>query len=216
MNKRVVIVEDEYFASNHLKKIATESGYEVVNQYYEGKQVLNDLETLKNLVFLLDIQLTDQVNGIAIAVELKKRNIPFLFITANSEGETFEEAIQTKPIAYITKPFKEMDILAGLALAFQNMESKIKISVNNETHFINLDNILYLQSDNVYVNIFTTTKTYTARKKLIEIEEELSFDFQRCHRSYIVNLNKITSMKNDTLFINEIEIPLSKKYRTNF
>src|SRR5690554_3758706 len=110
MNKRAVIVEDEYFAANHLKKILNKNGYDVVAMYHDGESVLKDLQFLKDTIFLLDIQLTKGVSGVNLAIELNKRNIPFIFITANTEEGTFKEAIVTKPVAYISKPFKELDI----------------------------------------------------------------------------------------------------------
>ncbi len=216
MSKRIVIVEDEFFVSNHLKKILEGAGYEVVAQFHEGEHLLQELDTIKNALFLLDIQLSSEVDGIRLAKELNKRNLPFIFITANTEDATLSSAIHTKPLAYISKPFKEIDVLAGLALGFQHFKSKIKVSSNSEVYYLNLEDILYLQSDNVYVLVFTKSKKYVIRKQLKDFECELGDAFKRCHRSYIVNMNMITKVKGDVITIGETEIPISKSYKNDF
>jgi DNA-binding LytR/AlgR family response regulator len=216
MSKRAVIVEDEYFAANHLKKILQSNGYDVVAMYHDGEKVLEDLSSLKDTIFLLDIQLTTAVSGVNLAVELNNKNIPFIFITANTEEGTFKEAIVTNPVAYISKPFKELDVIAGLTLASQRLNGKIKIDSGKETFVIDPEDVLYFKSDNVYVEVFLERNSYVIRKKMKELEGILSKNFQRCHKSYIVNMQKVTRIKGQSIYLKDKEIPLSRTYRANF
>jgi DNA-binding LytR/AlgR family response regulator len=216
MSKRAVIVEDEYFAANHLKKILQKNGYDVVAMYHDGETVLENFSSLKDTIFLLDIQLTTSVSGVNLAVELNKRKIPFIFITANTEEGTFKEAIVTNPVAYISKPFKELDVIAGLTFASQRLNDKIKIESGKETYMIDPEDVFYFKSDNVYIEVFLEKNSYVIRKQLKELEGDLSKNFQRCHKSYIVNMRKITRIKNHSIYLNDIEIPLSRTYRANF
>lgn len=216
MNKRAVIVEDEFFAANHLKKILQNNGYDVIAMYHDGETVLENLPSIKDVIFLLDIQLSSDIDGVNIAIELNKRNIPFIFITANTENGTFNEAIVTKPVAYISKPFKELDVIAGITLAIQKLNAKILIESGKERFMIDPEDVLYFKSDNVYVEVFLENKTYVLRKQLKEIESHLSNNFQRCHKSFIVNMRKISRIKGCSIYLNDIEIPLSRTYRGNF
>lgn len=216
MNKRVVIIEDEFFVANHLKNILENAGYDVVGQFHDGEQAIKNIESLKNAVYLLDIQLSSHVNGIEIAGILQEQNIPFIYITANAEDGTFESAISTQPVSYISKPFKERDVIAGVALAFLQMKNTIAICTNSKKYVINLDDILYLKSDNVYVTIYTVSKSILLRKQLGEVAEDLTQNFKRCHRSYIVNADMVTKIENDSIFINDIEIPVSRRYKKDF
>lgn len=136
MNKRAVIVEDEFFVANHLKKILQNNGYDDIAMFHEGEAVISELDLLKDVIFLLDIQLATNMDGVNIAQELNKRNIPFLFITANNESGTFNKAIVTNPVAYISKPFKDFDVIAGVTLASQKLESKILIESGKEKFFL--------------------------------------------------------------------------------
>ena len=216
MNKRAVIVEDEFFVSNHLKKILVKNGYDVIAMYHDGASVLSDLNSLVDVIFLLDIQLSTEVDGVNIALELKKRSIPFIFITANTEEETFNKAIVTNPVAYISKPFKEIDVIAGVTLAVQRLDVKISIESGKEKFLIDPKDVLYFKSDNVYVEVFLEGKSYILRKQLKELEKDLSHNFQRCHKSFIVNLSKISRIKGYFIYLNDVEIPLSRTYRENF
>ena len=213
MNKKVVIVEDEYFAANHLKKLLQKNGYNVVAMFHDGETVLKDLFAFNDAIFLLDIQLSNSLDGVDIAMELDKQNIPFVFITANTEDGTFQKAITTNPTAYISKPFKELDVIAGATLAFNKLKNKISIDSGKETFLLNPDDVLYIKSDNVYVEVFTKKGSYVIRKTMKEIEVTLSENFKRCHKSFIINMNLISHTKGNSIFIDKLEIPISKTYR---
>jgi DNA-binding LytR/AlgR family response regulator len=216
MSKRAVIVEDEFFVANHLKKILQKNGYDVIAMYHDGETMMKNIDSLKDLIFLLDIQLAGKVDGINIAWELNKRGIPFVFITANTEDGTFKKAITTNPVAYISKPFKEMDVIAGITLAYQRLDVKISIDSGKEKFILDPKDVLYFKSDNVYVEVFLEDKSYILRKQLKDLENDLSHNFKRCHKSFIVNMTKISRIKGYFIYLNEIEIPMSRTYRDNF
>jgi DNA-binding LytR/AlgR family response regulator len=217
MNNRAVIIEDEYFVSNHLKSILQKNGFTVVATYHDGESALKDLPSLINSVFLLDIQLSGSLDGVHVALELQKRNIPFVFITANIEDTTFKSAIKTNPLAYISKPFKEMDVIAGVTIASQKLKTKIPIESGQELLMVNPEDVLYFKSDNNYVEvILENKKSYLLRKRLKALEADLPKDFKRCHKSFLINSSKITRLKGSFIYLNEIEIPLSRTYRDNF
>lgn len=216
MNKRAVIVEDEFFVANHLKKILQNNDYEVIAMYHDGETVLQNIPSLKDVIFLLDIQLAKSTDGVNIALELKKRSIPFIFITANTEGETFNRAIVTNPVAYISKPFKEIDVVAAITLASQRLDMKISVDSGKEKFMIDPKEVLYFKSDNVYIEVFLEDKSYILRKQMKDLENDLSHNFQRCHKSFIVNMSKISRIKGYFIYLNEIEIPISRTYKSYF
>lgn len=74
--------------------------------------------------------------------------------------------------------------------------------------------ILYIQSDHVYVYLITTNKKIPLRAKLEGIENYLpAMLFQRVHQRYIVNIDHISRLNSDAVFLENIELPLSKKYK---
>ena len=217
MNKNVVIVEDEFFVANHLEKMLVTNGYTVVGKYHDGETLMENLPFIHTAIFLLDIQLSSSVTGVDIATELNKRNLPFLYITANAGDNTFDSAISTSPIAFISKPFKEIDVLAGVAIASQRLNVKISIDSGKEKTLINPDEVLYIKSDGVYIELFLENgTTQIIRKQLKTVDCELSDNFKRCHKSFIVNKDKVTQIKGAFIYLDTIKVPLSKTYRDNF
>lgn len=217
MSKKVVIVEDEFFVSNHLKKILEGNGYQVLGQYHDGETLMENLPFIKSAVFLLDIQLSTKMTGINIAIELKKRNLPFIYITANALDSTFDSALITSPAAYISKPFKEIDVLAGVAIACQQIKEKIEIEAGTEKYLLDPNDILYIKSDGVYVEIHLENSTsITIRKQLKTIGDELPENFKRCHKSFIINCDKITNIKKSFISVGKIKIAHSITFRHNF
>ncbi|WP_165851415.1 LytR/AlgR family response regulator transcription factor [Brumimicrobium aurantiacum] len=216
MIKRAVIVEDEFFVANHLKKILVKNDFEVVAMYHDAESVLSNLNSLKDVIFILDIQLSSELDGVGIAKELNKRSIPFVFITANTESNTFNEAITTNPVSYISKPFKEFDVIAGISLAFNKLNNKILIDSGSERFYLDPEEVYYFKSDNVYVEVYLKNKTYTLRKQLKDIEHRFGQIFTRSHKSYLVNKTKITRIKSSTVYIGDYEVPLSRTYKHVF
>ena len=72
----------------------------------------------------------------------------------------------------------------------------------------------YLKSDHLYVKVFTKDKNFLLRAKLSDAEFFLPSDkFQRIHQRYIINIDYITKITVDDVWINELELPLSKQYK---
>lgn len=80
---------------------------------------------------------------------------------------------------------------------------------------IELDTIIYIESNNNEVWIMTTTgEKYRTKMKISRWEEILDERFVRIHRSYIVNKNHIRSYSANSVSIGEIELDISRKYKT--
>lgn len=213
---KILIAEDDVFISEHLKRIIISLGYEVcgiVSSYSMAIELL-DNSGLPDLV-LLDIRMHNEDQGIKIAAHLKTLNVPFVYITSFSDKKTLEEAVIHQPKGYLLKPFtpdeiKKMieKVIGELASTFLIVNEKGK---KKKLHF---NKIMYIKSDNNYLEIHTSTKMFLERLKLIELESILPKDsFIRVHRSYIVNKHFVEGFSSNGLTINEIEIPVSRQYK---
>ncbi|RFZ91153.1 response regulator [Mucilaginibacter conchicola] len=128
--KKILIVEDEYLVSQHIKSVLRNSGFKVCGVADNVGEALSlTKEHLPDLV-LVDIQLKGELSGIDFARSLASENIPFVFLTANFEGNTLEKAKETLPLGFIVKPFREFDLLTTLDVAFYRhqhmMDSRYK------------------------------------------------------------------------------------------
>ena len=83
------------------------------------------LEEEKPALLLLDINLNDELDGIDIAHYVNENyEIPFVFLTANSDRSTIERAKQKRPAAFLVKPFGNDDLLSAIEIALFNHESR--------------------------------------------------------------------------------------------
>jgi DNA-binding LytR/AlgR family response regulator len=76
------------------------------------------------------------------------------------------------------------------------------------------DDLLYIEGYGEYVKVVTTGKTYLVRDSLSEFEQKLSVDhFLRIHKSYIVNLLKISGFSSVHVMLKNNELPIGRIYR---
>ncbi len=116
MTEKILIVEDEFVAANHLKLLLTAENYEVLGIARSVAKAREFISQTKPDLVLLDIFIRGEENGIDLARELKKSQIPFIYISANSNADILHAANDTQPEGFIVKPFRKEDILATLAM----------------------------------------------------------------------------------------------------
>jgi DNA-binding LytR/AlgR family response regulator len=80
---------------------------------------------------------------------------------------------------------------------------------------INYNEITYIEGLKDYIQIHTSTspKAAVVRMSMKSVEEHLPAYFERIHKSFIININKITSIKKNALFIADKELPVSDSYK---
>ena len=137
----LLIVEDEFLIANDLRRILRKAGYQVegiARSVGEAKELIARQRTD---IVLLDIFLDGQETGIDLAHWLNEQAIPFVFLSANLTDSLLESAKVTQPFGFLTKPFREKDVLSTLEIArYRHAHSEeaklreqqsIQIAVNN-------------------------------------------------------------------------------------
>ncbi|HUC82844.1 MAG TPA: sigma-54 dependent transcriptional regulator [Flavisolibacter sp.] len=122
MKKRILIVEDQFIEANNLQMILEKAGYQVCPIAKSVPAALQIVETEKPDLVLLDIHLKGNLTGIDLAKKLREKNIGFVFISANSNKTTLDEAKVTRPYGFLVKPFREKDLLVMLDIAWYQHE----------------------------------------------------------------------------------------------
>lgn len=209
---RVVIIEDEFFAASHLEELLTALGYKVAGIFYSGEDFLQQTSWDFDIA-VVDIFLSDNITGLDVAEKLNERLKPFVFLTANQEKQTLRAAARLAPKAYISKPFQENDVQAALEIISHALMPKIQVRTLHGIEELSAGDIVYVQSDGVYIQITTTTGKITQRKLLKEIQDELPASFLRVHRSFLVNTQYIEKRTATTLTLKGETIPISRSFR---
>jgi len=216
--KTILLVEDDFLNRRLSKKILTENGYRVL----EAKNAKETLETLRKeqiSLAILDINLgEDEQDGISIGQQIKDRYaVPFIYVTAYDNSEVINRAVATTPYSYLTKPFKNVDLIASVEVAIRQSGKKhipkISVKDGDYTTELPINEINYIESDGNYLLFHTDKQTYTSRSTLRQVLEELSEStFVQVHRAYVVNKTKIEKFDRKTVIIQNTEIPVSKNY----
>lgn len=213
---KILVVEDEVLIAEHLKQYLASFGFTEVFLAHSKKTALQLIDHLNPDLLLLDLHLQQPRDGLDIArVVDEKSDIPYIFITANADMLIIQEATHTRASGYITKPIKKADLFATIQIALKSKETPETAFLHIREHSGNLklpfDEILYIESNSNYINIFTKSQKVIARQSLEWAEDELPENrFMRIHRSYIVNLAMVQRTNSKSVFIGETELPISR------
>lgn len=93
------------------------------------------------------------------------------------------------------------------------MNDQLEITYRGTAQQLDVNDIQYIKSDNVYVEIFTEGHRYIQRKFLGQISQELPSQFVRIHRSYLINMDHVTERNKNFVVIGEHKIPVSRKFK---
>ena len=117
MREKILIVEDEFIVANDLSMMLERSGYHVSGVAPSVAKALELILAEKPDWVLMDIFLQGDKTGIDLAAQLAEMEIPFIFISANTNQTILEAAKATLPYGFLVKPFREKDLLVMLDIA---------------------------------------------------------------------------------------------------
>ncbi len=218
----ILIIEDELLIAEMLSEMLSELNYYVLgvaNDYDEAIHFLTQNE--KPNLCLVDINLESTKTGFDLVKVLKEKyNIPFIFLTSYSDKKTIQEAVSYNPEAYIIKPFKPTDLYTTIEIARQKTiastetDKTIIIKDGNSNIKIKLQDIIWLKSDNIYVEVKTNEKKHIVRQSLDSFLEEINVNFIiRTHRSYAINFNYLKAINGNDMMVENDIIPLSRRHK---
>jgi signal transduction histidine kinase len=117
---RILILEDETITADHLRRILSRLGYEVVGVTGDGNAALDLIEETKPDLLLADIGLEGGMDGIEVANRAREQwETPTVFLTAYSDATTMQRAKVTEPYGFLVKPFAEQELHATIEIALQ-------------------------------------------------------------------------------------------------
>jgi response regulator of citrate/malate metabolism len=168
MNKKVLIVEDQFVEANDLQLMLKKAGYEVCGIARSVNAAQEIIKNEKPDLVLLDIFLKGSLTGIDLARQLQEENIAFIYLSANSNEEILAAAKTTEPYGFIVKPFREKDLLVTLEIARYRHENSRESKYRRE-----IDLMQQLEK--------ISTNDIEWKEKLLQIsktlQQEIPFDY---------------------------------------
>ena len=231
---KCIAIDDEPLAltqlSDYISQVPFLSLVKSCQDAFEAMKILSEEEV--DLIFV-DINMPD-LNGLDFIRSLVNRPL-VIFTTAYSEYAV--EGFKLDAVDYLLKPFEFQDLLKAADKARRQFEyrlleqqgeignaSQIKgdsLFVKSDYRVVRIDvkNIRYIEGMSEYVCIYMEDrpKPVITLNSLQKLSAMLPPNFMRMHRSYIVNLNKITEISRfRILFSKDVYIPIGENYKEQF
>lgn len=214
----IYIVEDDPIIAITIETALKKQGYSICGNADNFEEAISEIKQHIPDLVLVDIQLDGIKDGVDLAECLDKLEMPYLYLTSQTDPHTIKRVKETRPLGYIVKPFTENGLRTNIEIAwnnYKNDEEYLTFSANNEYYKIRQSQILYLKAFDNYCYVMTKEREYLVPKTLKHLETQLNCGkFIKTHRSYIVNLLRIDALRTDSLLINNFEIPVSNSKKS--
>ena len=199
---KVLIVDDESLALSRLKRLLNENGIEDITAFDNPIEALKEITKTKFDAVFLDISMPN-ITGLELAdsiIQLEPKTF-IIFQTAYSEFAL--EAYKSGGMGYLVKPIESNDIknilekIRNFKNSSDEQSKKILGKRGDKLYLIDISDIYYIKADLDEVIVRIKDADAYVRRKIGDLETLLSGkNFFRVHRSYIVNVDKIKSMKS--------------------
>lgn len=172
-------------------------------------------------LLILDI-IFNGPEGIALAVELRTRQMDCSIIFISSSRDFAFEGYDVHAVSYLLKPPDPNKLERAIWYAYHHGPTsmdRIPLKYRDGIRLTPVEDILYLQSDNhdVLVRLVDGTEL-RLRGKLEELRQQLPANlFAQCHKSVCVNLYHVKRVHGDRAEITgDTELPISRGCREEF
>ena len=229
---KIAICDDTKLDLENLTAIIQE--YAKLNNVQITIESYNDPEKLLNKVryfsaneydgFVLDVVM--QKNGIDVAAKLREseKDIPIIFATSSKEFAL--DAFRVRAFDYILKPLDRNQVYECLERLVEHVKKTPKniCSIKTLEHTlitIDIKTITYIESNDrrmfIHLNnkeIITSTSLRTKFLESVPFDYE-HYNFICCHNSFLVNMNYIRAINDDSFLLkNNEKVPISKRMFT--
>lgn len=227
---RCLVIDDEPLALNLLENYVKSTPFlELIAKCNSAIAAIEILETETVDLIFTDIQMPN-LSGMEFSKIILNKSIKIIFTTAFEEFAL--ESYKVNAIDYLVKPISYSEFFSAANKAKQQIQKKgIQVNVTSYSDDyifvksdyklikIDLKDLIYIEGLKDYLKFYTVNseKPILTLKSMKSLEEELSDkNFMRVHRSFIINLKKITTIERNRIVFGKKYIPVSEKYKENF
>ena len=218
-----MIVDDEEMSRSILEQFIIQTPFLTLIKACSGPiEAATLLESQSVDVIFLDIEMPE-MNGMEFIQSMT--NAPQIILTTSHKDYAIE-AFQHNVTGYLVKPISYPSFLKAATKArdifkrsqFQHSHNSI-LFVKSDSRLVKVNpkDILWIEALREYVVINKIKEKLMIHMTMKEMEKKLlQNDFVRIHRSFIVRLDKIVTIEDNTLVINNKALPIGRKYKDDF
>lgn len=220
-----IIIDDEPIAikliREHLEKI---DNLNCVDSFTKALDAIDLLNKERIDLIFLDINMP----GISGVEFLKSLHNPPKVIFTTAYRNFAVDAFELDAIDYLVKPIsferflKSVNKFLSLVGSKQNADNEqniikdyIILKADKKNHKIKFKDILYIESLDNYVKVYITDSSIICYESLANLIKELSNDFIRIHRSYIINISQLDVFTSSYVEINGRRLTIGRNYKDN-
>jgi DNA-binding LytR/AlgR family response regulator len=214
----IVVDDDEMIRIDLEEKIRQTMMLNLVGSCSSAMEASNLVMTQSIDLIFLDVMMPG-MSGIEFIKTLSASRPEVIMITSNKDFAA--EAFDYDATDFLVKPVTYDRFLKAVSKAKRNFDKKgttintiddhIFIKVASRFIKLELKKIQYIEALADYVTIFTDSEKYTIHSTMKGIEATLpANDFARVHNSYIVRLDKIAAIEDNSITVNKSTIPVSR------
>ena len=220
-----IIIDDDEMSRRVVEEFVGRTDFlEHTNSFTNAVEAINFIKQGENVnLIFLDIEMPE-MSGIDFLNTLTQ---PPQIIIISSKEKYAIQAFDYSVTDYLLKPITYARFFKAASKAYEifnknrsiiDSDKEIFIKKNSSLVRIKYNDILWVEALENYVVINTTTEKFTIHFTMKSIENQLpNIKFKRVHRSFIVNINRITSIEDNSIIIKMTEgkkvIPIGKSYR---
>lgn len=187
-----------------------------ISSFSEGQDLIDNMNSSKEIydIIFLDIYMKFS-NGIDIAKKIRTFDSESKIIFITSSKDHAIDSYDVRASYYILKPINEEKLSSAMKIAIEslNKENKQIVIKNKKGNYrILYKDILYAESNARVVNIYLKFgEIISFYSKLEDFSQSLQDErFLKCHKSFLVNMDYILKIENNSIFIvDNITIPIS-------
>ncbi|MGL5507674.1 MAG: LytR/AlgR family response regulator transcription factor [Paraclostridium sp.] len=186
--------------------------YEIL-EYHSGDNLLKNYPMNMDIL-ILDIQM-DKLNGMETARRIREfdNNVEIIFITGL--WEYVQQGYEVRAYRYLIKPVEYSDFKKQFELCVSEIlkykKNNIIVGYKGESNKISINDIFYVETEGRNTIIHTEKDSYKSNLGINKIEKELDRNiFFRSHNSFLINLQHLTKIKQSSVSLGEVDIPVSR------
>ncbi len=218
----IAVIDDEQSCIDEVVKLLQK--YFPQDLEFEIFQFLSGTDFLLNEkgydIIFMDIEM-EKISGVTTIQKFKidYPNAIVFFVT--SHNNYIAEIFRLGTFQFLQKPINEEDFKIDINRAvklYKENHHKIEIKENGAIIELNIMDILYIEVYQKKIKIHTEKKKFEHNGSIYYYENKLSgYGFAKSHKSYLINMQKIQSIKRDKVTLNNLEeVPLSRNYKQIF
>lgn len=216
-------LNDQFLLQSKLEKWSLKKEVPVeILTYQSGEsffKIHKNLEISADLSFdiiFIDIQLP-KMNGLSVAKKLRSMQYSEKIVFLTGFSDYVFKGYLVDALSYEMKPISFSALERCMNRVFEDKYSQFFSFLFRSSIFqVPYSSILYFNSYDHYIYVYTTTEEYTLREKFQLILQRVPPNFCQCHRSILVNLHHVRQLnKNQLLLSNDAAIPISRSHMEN-